>query len=188
MAETPNYQLYISLNHIKPPIWRRISVPSGLLLPDLHIVIQICMGWTNAHLHQFVKDSVFYAEPSPFDDFPLTDYRKMPVRDLLQAEGDHITYEYDLGDGWEHEVRLETIFPPGEGPDKPACLAGARACPPEDSGGPWRYPHLLHVLADPHHEEHEDMLGWVEEGFDPEEFDIQAVNAFLRRRKFKVAR
>ena len=188
MTETTLYELKITLNHIKPPIWRRVTVPSGLLLPDLHTVIQICMGWTNSHLHQFIKDRVFYAEPSPYDDFPITDYRKMPVRDLLQAERDFVTYEYDFGDGWEHEVRLEKVLPPGVVPVRPVCLAGARACPPEDCGGPWGYGHLVKVIADPDHEEHEDMMGWLGGGYDPEAFDPEAVNALLRRRRFKMAR
>ena len=46
--------LRITLNGSKPPIWRRVAVRSDIRLGELHEVIQIAMGWTDSHLHQFV--------------------------------------------------------------------------------------------------------------------------------------
>lgn len=58
------------------------------------------------------------------------------------------------------------------------------ACPPEDCGGVWRYGWLKEVLADPSHEEHQDMLEWLGldagEDFDPKEFSVEDVNSRLR--------
>ncbi len=47
------YQLHVTLLHIDPPIWRRLRVPGELSLAELHRVLQISMGWTESHLHQF---------------------------------------------------------------------------------------------------------------------------------------
>jgi hypothetical protein len=50
-------------------------------------------------------------------------------------------------------------------------------------GGVWGYPDFLEAINDPNHEEHDSFLEWVGDAFDPEEFDIDEVNAALRRVK-----
>ena len=80
-----------------------------------------------------------------------------------------------MGDGWDHQILLEKIVEP----DRHCltfCLDGARACPPEDCGGPWGYDNLLATMKDPKDPEHESILEWVGPEFDPEAFDIEAVN------------
>jgi len=88
-------------------------------------------------------------------------------------------YEYDFGDGWEHELLVEKILPAEPGVGYPRCLKGKRACPPEDVGGVWGYADFLEIMRDPNHPEHEDMLEWVGGEFDPEVFDLEEVNAEL---------
>jgi hypothetical protein len=66
-------------------------------------------------------------------------------------------------------------------PLKPTCIAGERAGPPEDCGGPWGYNELLEALADPKHERHEELTEWIGEGFVPTAFDQVELNAALRR-------
>ena len=61
------------------------------------------------------------------------------------------------------------------------CVAGQRACPPEDCGGPWSYPDFLEAVSNPGHRRHEERLEWVGGEFDPEKFDLEAVNSELRR-------
>jgi len=68
-----------------------------------------------------------------------------------------------------------------EGEEKPGCTAGARACPPEDCGGTTGYYHLLVALSDPDHEEHDTILEWVGGKFDPNAFDVVAVDRALKR-------
>src|SRR5262249_38134478 len=92
-----------------------------------------------------------------------------------------IGYEYDFGDGWRHEVRLEKALEPEPKVKYPRCIDGARACPPEDCVGPWGYADLLEALADPRHPEHRDMREWVGGRFDPEKFSADKVNRELRR-------
>ena len=47
------YQFKITLNGIKPSIWRRIQVPDDYTFGDLHYALQKAMGWNLCHMHQF---------------------------------------------------------------------------------------------------------------------------------------
>lgn len=177
------YQIKIALKHSKPRIWRRVLVPADLLLPDFHAVIQIAMGWTNSHLHQFAKDRIYYTEKMEEDDFwggaNTVDYSQMTISDLLTKEKDRMIYEYDFGDSWEHEIILEKVKDKTGKDDVLTCLTGKNNCPPEDCGGIWGYYSMLEILKDPKHEEYEDYIGWLGEDFDPTEFDINDVNDML---------
>ena len=95
-------------------------------------------------------------------------------------------YTYDFGDNWEHKIPLEKILPRDKNIEYPACIAGKRACPPEDCGGIWGYEEFLEAINNPDHEEHEEMLEWVGGEFDPEHFDVSEVSFDDpdKRRKF----
>jgi len=56
----PLYQLKITLKWSKPPIWRRVVVHADMPLDHLHGLIQIVMGWTDSHLHQFIVGRTCY--------------------------------------------------------------------------------------------------------------------------------
>ncbi len=182
------YQFKIQLDGISPAIWRRLLIPSDLLLSDLHKVIQTTMGWENAHLHQFEKHDRFYL-PRMQDDWTWNemdnvDYAGMKVSDLLKEEQDSVNYEYDFGDSWNHSILLEKITDNPMGRKNPICLAGARNCPPEDCGGTWGYEHFLQVIGNPKHKEHDEILEWMGEDFDPEYFSADEVNNLLKRKDF----
>lgn len=142
------------------------------------------MGWTNSHLHQFIKNRTFYTERMLDDDtwgeMDNVDYKKMKISDLLKKEKEKIVYEYDFGDGWEHDVLLEKILPGDDKFKSPVCLAGKMACPPEDCGGVWGYADLLKILKNPKHEEYDSYMEWLGGEFDPEYFDKDEVNKMLR--------
>ncbi len=91
-----------------------------------------------------------------------------------------IIYNYDFGDDWRHQIKIEKITD-DESQVTPYCLDGARACPPEDSGGPWGYQNNLKVLADPDHEDYQDVIEWMGDKFDPEKFNRDAVNRQLQK-------
>jgi hypothetical protein len=181
------YQIQISLNGSKPKIWRRILIPSDVLLHDFHNVIQLVMGWRNYHLHQFIKNNKFYMERMLDDDYwdddQNVDYQDIKISDLLTKEKEVIVYEYDFGDGWIHDIVLEKILPFDENQEYPVCLDGKMGCPPEDSGGVWGYADMLNVLKHPKHQEYENILEWLGEDFDPEYFDIDEVNERLKEYK-----
>jgi hypothetical protein len=175
------YQLKITLKDAQPPIWRRILVPSDILLGRLHLVIQLAMGWTNSHLHLFDADGQRFG--TPLDDFmaevDIQDETKVKLNRLLRTEKDAMDYEYDFGDGWEHKIVLEKVLPFDKAQALPVCVTGKRACPPEDCGGVWGYAELLETLADPAHSEHQEMLEWLGGPFDPEAFDLAETNTLL---------
>ena len=173
------YQLKISLNNIKPPIWRRFLVQSDIKLPDLHKAIQTVMGWTNSHLHQFIIDGEFYSEPDDEAFAEIIDYRKIRLKKVLTEEKQKIKYEYDFGDGWEHTIVLEKILT-DSALKYPLCVAGKRNRPPEDCGGPSGYEDLLKVISNPADEEYKEMIEWLGEGFDPERFDLEEINDLLK--------
>lgn len=182
------YQLKISLNDAKPPIWRSILVESTVLMPDLHKIIQTTMGWTNSHLHQFEWNGQVYGDPILLEDLDYENYNEIALNTLLKAENDSISYLYDFGDGWEHQVELEKVLPKEPNRLYPVCIAGENACPPEDCGGIGGYQALLEIMSDPSHEEHEEMTDWLGDEFDPTEFDKEEVSETLQSDNFGVYR
>jgi hypothetical protein len=80
-------------------------------------------------------------------------------------------------------VVVEKVIEKEPGVTYPRCLAGKRSGPPEDCGGVWGYERLQEVIKDPEDEEHESMLEWLDEGFDPEAFDLEEINEELKQIK-----
>lgn len=175
------YQLKITLKGSKPPIWRRIQVTSDSTLSKLHRILQVVMGWSDSHLHQFTVRGVCYGIPDPDGNFDVKNEKNVKLDQIISRVKDKLIYEYDFGDSWEHEIIVEKISPPDSKMAYPNCLTGKRACPPEDCGGIYGYAEFLEAIQDPDHPEHEDMLDWVGETFDPEAFDPDAVNRALNR-------
>jgi hypothetical protein len=181
----PLYELKITLRGSKPAIWRRVQVPGSVNLNRLHDVIQVAMGWTDSHLHQFVDGPVIYSVPSG-DDFSRAeqrDERRYRLAEAARHQKASLIYEYDFGDGWTHEIVVQKILPPDPQTKHAVCLDGKNACPPEDCGGIRGYYRLLKVISNPNHEEHQEMLDWLGDPFDPGHFDLQEINAQLRRLK-----
>lgn len=179
-TNTPIYQLKITLQRIEPPIWRRLLVPGFVSLEYLHQMIQAVMPWLDYHLHHFQVGKTFYAVPHPDAYVEYVDSSDTELSSVLVSEGDKLVYEYDFGDSWTHEISLERIVKPDPGILYPICVAGERACPPEDCGGPTGYGLMLEALADPMHEEHESYKVWSGGSFDSEAFDLEEINANLR--------
>lgn len=172
-------QFKITLQDITPPVWRRIQVPAACTFWDLHVAIQDAMGWQDYHLHLFdvtnpqtgQAEHIGIPDDEGFDDEDTVPGWERRVSDCLSLDHPRAKYEYDFGDGWQHELLLEEVLPAEEGAAYPRCVAGARACPPEDVGGAWGYEQFLKSIRDPDHEEHEQNLTWVGGAFLPEVFD-----------------
>lgn len=177
------YQLKITLKDIRPPIWRRVQVPSDITLGQLHWVVQLSMGWTNSHLHSFHVQGVEYGVPMPdlgFDEMDLRDEQSIKLSRLVPGEKFKFSYLYDFGDSWEHDVLVEKVLPAEPDVSYPVCIKAKRACPPEDCGGVWGYQEFLETIQDVEHPEHEEMLEWVGGFFDPEEAELGEINAQLK--------
>ena len=179
------YRFRITLQDADPAIWRRIET-KDVTLGELHELIQTAMGWTNSHLHQFEIAGRRYTDPrfmmDDLDDFGAIDYGGVQVSDLISEHGPNLRmgYEYDFGDGWQHDVVLEEVTQSEPGIRYPRCIDGERACPPEDVGGVYGFAHYAEAITDPSHSEHDEFLEWSGP-FDPAKFD--AAQATRRMRK-----
>jgi len=178
------YQLKVSLLDSPVPIWRRFQVESATTLQRLHHLLQTVMGWTDDHLHGFrLPQSGRTGSRRRYLPVEDEDERTTRLADVLRRPKDSFLYEYDFGDGWQHEIILEEVLVPSSTVRYPMVVDGRGACPPEDVGGVSGYDHFLEVINDPQHPEHEEMNDWCEPGFDPSVFDVKAVNrAFHGRR------
>lgn len=173
------HELRVTLLDVTPPVWRLLRVPSALPLSTVHGIVQIALGWENRHLHEWRVGGVVYGLPDE-DSWgeDLADESAALLADVAPADT-VLHYDYDFGDGWEHLVEVVAVVPYSAEVPPVACLAGARACPPEDCGGPIGYEHLLDALADPDDPEHEAVVAELGDRWDPAEFDLAAVNRQL---------
>jgi len=179
---SPVFQIKITLRDSQPAIWRRVLVSSETKLSQLHDVIQKVMGWKDSHLHKFTIGIVTFSaryEPGNLEELVAIDERYVKLLQLVALfrpfmRDFHFAceYEYDFGDGWRHEITFEGMQPIKPEVRYPFCMGGARACPPEDTGGPWSYPDFLAAITNPKHENHQDILEWLGEEFDSERFDL----------------
>ena len=188
------FDLRIAVRDVTPKIWRLVRVPHDVRMDRLHDVLQTAFGWTNSHLHQFhlfdkkgrVHTFVTMSDPENLGaDFgqgtKTLNETACTLREFLAKPGDRIGYEYDFGDGWMHEIALAAVHPQSTRLTRALCLDGARAGPPDDSGGPYGYAQMLQAVANPRHPEHADMKDWLGD-FDPEAFNLAATNRALARR------
>lgn len=178
------YQLKISLDHIKPAIWRRFIVDSDIKLPDLHKVIQTIMGWYNSHLHQFRINNKYYSMPNEESISEFTDYRKITLNQVITNEKQKFYYDYDFGDGWEHTIILEKILPRDNNSKYPVCIDGKRNCPPEDCGGVGGYEDMIEIISNPTKDGYDAMIEWLGDEYDPEEFEIEEINEMLKEKGY----
>ena len=180
------FQFKITLLGIEPPIWRRIQT-KDCTLDKLHEHIQTAMGWTNSHLHQFKIDGVTYGDPQLLmegfeDETPPVNSLRTKISKVMPEGGKRFSfqYEYDFGDGWEHEIVFEGFPPAEKGVRYPLCVEGERACPPEDVGGIYGYQDFVKAISNRRHKRHKELLEWSGP-FDPEKFDAEAATKEMRK-------
>lgn len=188
--ETQLHELLITLDGAHVEIDRRVLVPGQATLRELHIVIQLAMGWLDCHLHVFTDRSGTSYGDLTMSDLDFDDESGVLVSQLLAERGDEIVYEYDFGDSWRHRVELVQILPDdGQGIRGLACIGGHGMCPPEDCGGVWGYADLCRTLANPRRRDHKEMVEWMSEmqdaefepsRFDPTAFDLESANEAVR--------
>lgn len=175
-------EILVSVRHIEPRIWRRLRVPAELDLEEFHAVLQVTFGWNNTHLHAYQIGDVEFRVPIQGERDTSFYIEEGAVRlGAILRQGMEFTYDYDLGDDWVHDLRVERILGHEDIASMPVieCLAGQRRGPPEDCGGPPGYEHLLQVLANPSDPEYREMKSWIGRGYDPEAFDIDKLNKKL---------
>jgi hypothetical protein len=188
------YQLKVWLQGISPMVWRRLLVRSDSTIADLHYTIQIAMGWSDVHLNRF---HIHGQDFGVYHDGGIS-FSDNPEKVLLSSFGfrtrERFLYEYDFGDEWLHEIRIEKRLPLDPKKTYPVCIDGKHAAPPEDFGGAQAYMQMRQALKyrsvfggneidedfddenDPEYERSEE-----DEPFDPDVFSRREVNARLRQ-------
>lgn len=174
------YRIKVSLKGSDPFVWRRVLVPGNVSLSRLHLILQALMGWENYHLHMFKIQGEIYGDPEDdeYSDLGTKDEHEYRLEQLVKKPGTAFEYEYDFGDSWIHELEVEEIFPLEASSPVPRCIEGQRAGPPEDVGGIGGYYQYVKAIKNRRHPEHQEWLAW-RGPFDPEKFDLQAINARL---------
>ncbi|HEY8720667.1 plasmid pRiA4b ORF-3 family protein [Pengzhenrongella sp.] len=173
--EVVTYRVRVDLDDSEPPIWRRVEVASDLRLNDLHTVLQVAMGWTDSHLHEFAlgdsrrdpRIERFATAEDLADGDTGVPESEVRLDEVLRNEGDSLMYTYDFGDGWEHTLRLDAVLARPDDAPRARCTDGRRACPPEDCGGIGGYLELLDAARD-------DVGGLG--SMAAERFDVEEVN------------
>jgi len=189
--EAETFQFKIHLKGIKkPPVWRRVTVPSSYNFYNLHLIIQETFGWWNSHLFQFSENGFgspqviteIYEDHDPGFEKQF-EAAEVKLTDVFKYEKQKFIYIYDFGDSWEHVLTLEKILP--DKSKSPSLLDGKGKCPPEDCGGVWGYEGFKEIMADKKHPEYEEYAEWVgledEENWDPNEFDLEKRQSMVRQ-------
>lgn len=179
LAPITVYQIKVTLNDVKPAVWRRLRVPD-VTLDQLHEFVQVAFGWLDCHLHEFSvgEERIVSDDAAEFEEIgnEVRFESEVSLGNLIEAGMKQFEYAYDFGDDWRHTIKIEKTLQIGPDDEPLACLAGSGACPPEDCGGPWGYAALLEALADPKHERHKELIEWLPDEFDPNHFSVEEVN------------
>jgi len=180
------YQFKITLMNTRPPVWRRIQAPGNFSFWDMHVAIQDSMGWLDCHLHEFKmidpasgwNKTIGIPEEDDRSGIDIVPCWKEKISTWFNPDNPKAKYKYDFGDGWMHEVLLEKIIPCREGLDYPLCLAGKRACPPEDCGGAGGYEDICKGK----HPYQRNFRGYAPTLFDPKKVVFED-----SKKRFKIA-
>ncbi len=181
-------------------VWRRIQVPAKYSFWDLHVAIQDAMGWLDYHLHVFRVRQKYKRMPleigipqDEWDEEGVIPGWEVSISEYFTVPGQTMEYEYDFGDGWEHDLLLEGILLKEKNTSYPRCIGGERACPPEDCGGTFGYGQLLKIISDPDHPEYEDYTAWLDRHtknsfpYNPEHFSPQDIHFENPKERWQIA-
>lgn len=174
------YLLKVSLLGITPSIWREFVVPCDITLDRLHDVIQIIMGWSDRHIHEFRIGKSRYSEfLDPNDENLILFSSQFRLNELVKRKGRTFNYIYDFGNLWDHEIIVESTNYKRDIDLEVFCVGGERACPPEDVGGVDGYEHFLEVINNPSHVDYEKYMEWSDNSYDSEYYDEKIINWLL---------
>lgn len=176
-------RLKVTLKECKPTVWREIEIASSMTLAGLHDVLQTLMGWEDYHLwaFEFGRRRFELPDPDGMDPMgkPSEDPGHVTVGELLVKKNQKLAYNYDFGDDWWIEIEVQAVVKPEPKVRYPRCITGERSGPPEDCGGPGGYQELLAARRNPKSSHAKELLEWAGEDWDPDAFDLAAINEAL---------
>jgi hypothetical protein len=173
----PNvYEFTITLAETSPVVWRKVLAHDVIELYELHMLIQMSMGWQNAHLFSFEINGKSYSDEETASEMKNTfDAEGVELKDIL-GDTKKFTYTYDFGDDWLHQIEITNVLEDDKRVNYPICIGGENACPPEDCGGPHGFERLKDVLKGKEGREKDEMMTWVGGFYNPNTFDPNFVN------------
>jgi Plasmid pRiA4b ORF-3-like protein len=118
-SAVPVQQLKISLTG---RCWRRVLIAENATLELLHRVIKSLFGWDDDHLHVFTVGHRHYADPGHGLEETVPE-SSMRLHQALSRPKATMSYTYDLGACWRHEIVLERVLD-GHPLSQPECLTG----------------------------------------------------------------
>lgn len=187
-APSGSFDIEVSLQEIRPRIWRRFTIQSSETFLDLHEAIQDAGDWMNYHLFAFrdAKTGAAIAGlPDPDDTVDSGPFAGDVRLDSVFPTNrtDRILYEYDFGDGWQLDVACRAHIP-AAAPWHRRLTGGERAFPPEDCGGVPGYEECLEaVSAEKPTEEQAQRQEWLG-AWNPEAFILEkAAKRFDRKKR-----
>ncbi|CAE6869022.1 hypothetical protein R75461_08464 [Paraburkholderia nemoris] len=163
------YRFHVWIRQISPMIWRRLLVRSDSTIADLHYTLQIAFGWSDAHLNLFHIHGQDYGVYHDGGTSFSTDPEHVRLCDFNFRINEHLLYEYDFGDCWQHEVRIEACLALDDKRTYPCCIGGKRRAPPEGCGGAMAF--MTRRDEVPSHVE--DLLEDIQDDLDAN--DIEAI-------------
>ncbi len=164
MKEKKTIQLFSSIRNIKPEIWRSFRVSSDISLHDLHEILQVLYGWAGYHLYSFTLDRRYEELRCDLDQRGVCSATAAGLDELL-SEGGEFVYNYDFGDNWLVDLKVEKIESNLRVDSEVCCLDGENAGPPEDVGGTTGYEDFLEIIKDPDAFDHEHLNEWIQSDF-----------------------
>ena len=128
MAETNRdeaqvFQLRVVLRGISPLIWRLLLVRSDSTVAQFHEALQVAFGWDDQHLNRFEIRGREYAVYRDGGGMIGIDARGVRLDSLNLRRLERFLYEYDFGDGWIHDLRLEAALRVDPRKAYPICVA-----------------------------------------------------------------
>jgi len=182
MTETIT-RVRIELEGTEPLVWRELDLPLSTTLASLHDIIQVVMRWQDYHLHEFVVGDKIYGVPDlddVFDERKVYKEKSIRLGTLMDRGIREFLYLYDFGDNWQHRIIIDEPRQGELGVEYPRFVDGARRAPPEDVGGLTGFEEFLDAMADPEHEQFQQMLDWYGEIFDPEDIDARWITMIIQ--------
>lgn len=186
-------KLKINLENMPFPIYRKVLIPSNITMDELHLIIQVAMGWENCHLYEFSDKKGKCKIRVQFDieeddlwgnDAESFDAGELSLLDFLEhTDGKTFWYWYDFGDDWWHKISIQKVTKKDltefDG-ETPLCTEATGLCPPEDCGGPWGFAQLEEAINEPKHPEYKNYREWLgikgKKKIDFENVEIEEIN------------
>jgi hypothetical protein len=175
------FQLHLKVAGCRPLIWRRLLVRESMWLSRLHDSIQIVLDWYDYQTHVFAFGDLRFGNPLKRDELVIEDDRDVTLADLGIEQHPHFTYRYNFDEGWQVDIATEQHSALKKGQVYPRCIAGERAGPPEDCGGPEAHQDMLACIKEPDTDLGREWLEWLGPDYDPNAFDLGKINTALRK-------